>query len=261
MCSVVVQRQPGARWPLLLAANRDEMTDRPWRPPARHWSDRPNVVAGLDELAGGSWLGLNDEGVLAAILNREGTLGPQSGKRSRGELVLEALDHADAAAAARALSHLDTRAWRPFNLLVADNRDAFVVAHRGESGPGRPEVEPVGDGVHMLTAFDLDDQADPRIAFYLPLFRHATPPDPAAGAWSAWEELLASRIWDGDRGPRGAMNFRLASGFGTSSSALIALATPGGAAPGAVWRFAAGPPHETAWTPVALGGGGTEGGG
>src|SRR5689334_23299078 len=115
MCTVVIQRRPNHPWPVLIAANRDEMGDRPWRAPARHWPDRPDVVAGLDELAGGSWLGLNDAGVVAGILNREGTLGPAAGKRSRGELVLEALDHADAAEAARALSHLDPRAYRPFN--------------------------------------------------------------------------------------------------------------------------------------------------
>ena len=97
MCSVIILRRPDAAWPLVLGANRDEMADRPWLPPARHWPDRPNVVAGLDELAGGTWLGLNDEGLVAAILNRPGTLGPEQGKRSRGELVLEALDHADAA--------------------------------------------------------------------------------------------------------------------------------------------------------------------
>ena len=92
MCTVVILRRPWHRWPLILAANRDEMKHRPWRSPARHWPDHPNVVAGLDELAGGSWLGLNDDGVVAAVLNRVGSLGPTPGKRSRGELILRALD-------------------------------------------------------------------------------------------------------------------------------------------------------------------------
>ena len=100
MCTVVVLRRPADSWPLILAANRDEMRDRPWHPPGRHWPDRPEVVAGRDALAGGSWLGLNDQGVVAGVLNRYGSLGPQDGMRSRGELVLEALDHADAARAA-----------------------------------------------------------------------------------------------------------------------------------------------------------------
>ncbi|MGH6991130.1 MAG: NRDE family protein, partial [Stellaceae bacterium] len=104
MCTLILLRRPGHDWPVILGANRDEMVARPWQPPARHWPDRPEVVAGLDELAGGSWLGVNDHGVIAGILNRHGSLGPAPGQRSRGELVLEALDHAAAAAAAAALA-------------------------------------------------------------------------------------------------------------------------------------------------------------
>lgn len=147
MCTFLISRNPGSSWPVLIAANRDEMAGRPWQAPGRHWPDRPEVVAGHDVLAGGSWLGLNDTGVVAAILNRVGTLGPAPGKRSRGELVLEALEHGDAVDAAAALRQLDGRAWRPFNMVVADNRDAFWV--RSE---GRAEVEalPVAAGMHML---------------------------------------------------------------------------------------------------------------
>src|SRR5437764_11706760 len=104
MCTLVILRRPDHHWPVLIGANRDEMIDRPALPPGRHWPDRPEVVAGLDQLAGGAWLGLNDLGVAAAVLNRQGSLGPAPGPRSPGQLVLEALDHADAADAAAALS-------------------------------------------------------------------------------------------------------------------------------------------------------------
>src|SRR5881275_177014 len=120
MCTLAILRRPEHEWPVVIGANRDEMIDRPAAAPARHWPDRPEVVAGLDKLAGGSWLGLNDWGVAAAILNRHGSLGPAAGRRSRGELVLEALDHADAVDAAAALTHLDPAAYRTFNLIVAD---------------------------------------------------------------------------------------------------------------------------------------------
>src|ERR1700685_676462 len=56
MCTLILLRRPGHDWPVIVGANRDEMKARPWRPPGRHWPDRPEVVAGLDELAGGSWL-------------------------------------------------------------------------------------------------------------------------------------------------------------------------------------------------------------
>ena len=159
MCSVVILHRPDHAWPLILGANRDEMAGRPWAPPARHWPDRRNVVAGLDKLAGGSWLGLNDEGVVAAIMNRMNTLGPQPGRRSRGELVLEALDHADAAAAAEALSALDPAAYRAFNMVVADNRDAFWLRNLGHA-KGWIEAWPLPPGVSMITAHDRNDTAE-----------------------------------------------------------------------------------------------------
>ena len=107
MCTVVFLRRPDHRWPLIVAANRDELASRPWRPPARHWPDRRHVTAGIDELAGGTWLGMNDDGLVAGVLNRKNSLGPDAQLRSRGELPLEALDHADAVAAAAALAHID----------------------------------------------------------------------------------------------------------------------------------------------------------
>ena len=160
MCTLIVLRRPGRRWPLLLAANRDEMAGRPWRGPGRHWPDRAHVVAGMDEEAGGSWLGVNDHGVVAGVLNRAGSLGADPDKRSRGELVLEALDHADARAAAEALADLDGHAYRPFNLVVADNRDAFWLRNGDDNPAGEVESRTIPPGLSMLTAHDLAQFCD-----------------------------------------------------------------------------------------------------
>src|ERR1700747_1544316 len=151
MCSLVILRRPEHAWPVVIGANRDEMIDRPAKPPGRHWPDRAEVGAGLDRLAGGSWLGVNDWGVAAAVLNRHGSLGPVLGKRSRGELVLEALDHADAAAAAEALSDLDPAPYRTFNLIIADESHGFWLRHAG--GP-RVEAKPLKVGLSMIAAGD-----------------------------------------------------------------------------------------------------------
>lgn len=62
MCTVVISHDPDQDWPLLMAANRDERLDRPWLPPGRHWPDQPSVTGGQDQVAGGSWLTLNDAG-------------------------------------------------------------------------------------------------------------------------------------------------------------------------------------------------------
>ncbi|MEQ8965639.1 MAG: NRDE family protein [Azospirillaceae bacterium] len=256
MCSVVILRRPDHSWPVVIAANRDEMADRPAAPPDRHWPDRPEIVAGLDRLSGGSWLGLNDAGVVAAVLNRAGTLGPADGKRSRGELVLEALEHADAVDAASALAELESRAWRPFNLLVADDRDAYWIAapDADDPRPDRPvRVRPVPEGVSMLTAHDLNDRSSPRIARYLPKFEAAVPPDPDTGDWAAWEALLAETGAEPGAGPLGGLAVVTDTGYGTVSSSLIALPDTGLAERKPVWRFAAGRPGTAPFTPVTLG--------
>ena len=255
MCSIILLFRPGHDWPMLIAANRDEMRDRPWDPPGRHWPDRPNVVAGRDRLAGGSWLGRNDEGVVAAALNREGSLGPAPGMRSRGELVLEALDHADARSAAAALQDIDPAAYRTFNMIAADNTGAFWISNREDAD--RIQVEPIPEGVSMLTSGNLNDMAHPRVAAHLPRFRAAPTPDPEQGNWTAWIEILATREHDAAGGPSSAMCVGVGNGygFGTVSSALIALAAPEmRAAEGTAdrWLFAPGPPDRTEFAPVAL---------
>ena len=213
MCTLVILRRPDHRWPVLIGANRDEMIDRPWKAPGRHWPDRPEVVGGLDLLAGGSWLGVNDWGVAAAVLNRHGSLGPAPGRRSRGELVLEALDHADAAAAAEALTYLDPRAYRTFNLIIADGRDAFWLRHAGRT---RVEIHPLEEGLSMITAGDVNDLGTRRIALALPAFRAWPAPDPDRDDWAAWESLLGSTRAPSGEPATTAMRFR-DNGYGTTS--------------------------------------------
>ena len=249
MCTLVIARRPGDPWPLLVAANRDEMVDRPWQPPGRHWPDRTEVVAGRDELAGGTWLGVNGSGVVAAILNRVGSLGPSADKRSRGELVLEALDHADARDAVVALAQLDGRAWRSFNLVVADNRDAYWL--RGTGG-AQVTAKAIPAGVHMITSRELDDPESPRIRNYLERFRSAHVPDVEAGDWSAWQALLASRVYAVADGPTETMCVVTDRGYGTVSSSLIALPAIERLGEKPRWLFAPGRPDEAEFAPVSL---------
>lgn len=224
------------------------MQDRPWNAPARHWPDRPEVVAGLDRLAGGSWIGVNDHAVAAVVMNRVGTLGPAPGKRSRGELVLEALDHAEAGEAARALADLNPQAYRPFNLVVADTAGCYLVCNQSDS----LEVSEIPPGLHMLTAGGLDDETDPRIKSYLPQFRIADIPDPKNGDWQNWRDLLTARLYPDGEAPKAAMCFQLDNGFGTRSSSLIALPRYPGFDAKPIWLFAAGPPDQVDFTPVVF---------
>jgi hypothetical protein len=248
MCTLVILRRPEHRWPVLIGANRDEMIERPWRPPARHWPDRPEVLGPLDLLAGGSWLGINDWGVVAAVLNRTGSLGPAANRRSRGELVLEALDHADAVDSANALAYLDPNAYRTFNLIVADERDGFWLRH---AGGRRIEVRPLKDGLSLIAADDLDDLGSRRLQLAMPAFRAWPVPEPERNEWSGWQQLLGSNRAPPGEPATAAMRFRT-DGYGTTSSALIALPTRAEPELRPVFRFASWLPEETPWQDISL---------
>jgi uncharacterized protein with NRDE domain len=250
MCTVVLLRRPSHRWPIIFAANRDELESRPWLPPGRHWPDRANLTAGQDRLAGGSWLGVNDDGLVAGILNRRDSLGADPDLRSRGELVLEALDHADAADAAKALGHLDGRGWRSFNLVVADSRDAYWLKSTGAAGDGRIETHVIPPGLSMITAYDMNDRKSARIRHFRPLFEDAPAPQPERGLWSGWEALMASRRFAAGADAAEAMCIQRPGGFGTLSSSLIALAAPEAPKPWKIWRFAAGRPGEAGYESI-----------
>ena len=250
MCTIVLLRRPGHAWPLVIGANRDEMLDRPWRPPGRHWPGRPDVIAGLDVSAGGTWLGVNGAGLVAAVSNRWGSLGPAADRRSRGELPLIALEHASAAAAAGAISALDGGSYRAFNLVVADRGATFWLRNRDEGGPIERFEAP--DGVSMITAGDLDDPSCARTAAWLPAFRQAAPPDPERGDWRAWEALLAARQGGDGDDAGAAMAIVGDRGFGTVSSSLIALPAGAAGGRGPIWRFAAGLPGEAPWRKLTL---------
>ena len=240
VCTVVVMVRPGHPWPLLLAANRDERTDRAWDPPGAHWPDRPGTIGGRDRLGNGSWMACRG-GVFAAVLNRPGSLGPQAGKLSRGVLPLDALESPSAAAAAEDLARLDAGQYRTFNVIVADAEGAWFARGRGA---GRPEVRGLDPGLHMITAHDPNDPASARTRAHLPRFQSASPPDPGAGSWQDWMNCLQDRS-----GPRGAaINVPSEQGFGTVCASLAAVSSDRRP----VWLFAAGPPDEAPFRPVSL---------
>jgi hypothetical protein len=166
------------------------------------------------------------------------------------------VDHAEAAEAARALAHLDPAAYRSFNLLVTDTERAFWLRNLGEEGPGRVEVFELLPGLSMLTARDLNDETSPRISGYLPQFRAAAAPNPEAGDWQSWQEILTSRQGMPADDPFAAMTIVSDQGFGTVSSSLIALpAAPRTleARPQApVWLFAPGRPDQHGYEPVEV---------
>ncbi len=146
MCTLIAIHRdvPGA--PLLVAANRDEYFDRPATGPdfLTH-ANGTRILAPRDLQAGGTWLGLNEEGVFAALTNRPTTT-PDRTRRSRGLLVMDALGYATAAKAASAFESLCSDQYNPFNLFIADVNDAFTVVCN--AGPVR--VTTLEPGAHVV---------------------------------------------------------------------------------------------------------------
>lgn len=83
MCLIAIAHRASARFPLVVAANRDEDYERPSHD-AHFWRDAPDVLGGRDAVAGGSWLAVTREARFAAVTNLRGA---ERRTRSRGELV------------------------------------------------------------------------------------------------------------------------------------------------------------------------------
>lgn len=116
MCLVALAFRHHPEYPLIVVANRDEYYDRPALV-AHFWDDRPHLLAGRDEEAGGTWFGVDRRGRWATVTNyRGGALGVNA--RSRGELPVGFLDArcsaSDYAAEVAAAAHQ----YRGFSLLA-----------------------------------------------------------------------------------------------------------------------------------------------
>jgi hypothetical protein len=233
MCTVVLSFEPAARVPLLLLGVRDELTDRPWLPPARHWPGVP-LVGGIDKQAGGTWLAVQPElPRVSCLLNGRGTLAAAARRRSRGELPLRAA--ADGAGTLKELAddpHA-LAAYDPFHLVCADPGSVRLLSWDGEQAAARE----LGEGTHVLTnaghAYPADPVTEPKAAYFGPRFAAARPSaDPALPVAAAWGEWLTLAAGDGlDPGdPRAIIAGRkLPDGrvWGSSSVTLVGLAADG----------------------------------
>jgi uncharacterized protein with NRDE domain len=126
VCTLALYFRQFVEYPLLVAANRDEHFDRPSAAPALI-EGNPKIIAGRDLRAGGTWLGVNEHGLLVGILNRRinGDALPQSVARSRGALCLELLQ-LNSAQAARQSIDVDRNRYNPFTIVFADQHNAYV---------------------------------------------------------------------------------------------------------------------------------------
>lgn len=231
MCSLIVLRGFHADHPLVIAANRDERTDRPAAPPGLWIGTRRRVLSPRDRLAGGTWIAVDDRGRFAGITNLRGVPAPD-GAPSRGHLPHLALDQPDLDAALAAVcARVAAQPHAGFQLVLADAARVVVLRHDGghlervewmdrvltisnEHGPGQLRLRRLPTA--LRTGLDLDQRLD----------------------------ALADVLRDpGDDAHHAVL--KRGSGYGTRSSSLIAVPA---ADPAALrWRYAPGPPDSTAY--------------
>jgi uncharacterized protein with NRDE domain len=156
MCLLAIQYRSVPEAPILVAANREEAYDRPSLVPAIQ-PGKPRVLSGVDARHGGTWLGVNQNGLFVGACNRQkalATLGP----RSRGLLCKELLRVNSARQAVDlAMEELLSGKYEGVNFVIADAESGWVV-HGSED----PEVEELEEGLNIISSYDVNDPRDER---------------------------------------------------------------------------------------------------
>lgn len=205
MCLILLAWQAHPDYPLVVAANRDEYFSRRTAA-ADFWSDAPDVLAGRDLEAGGTWLGVTRSGRFAALTNYRDPARNKTGAPTRGGLVSRFLE--DGQPAENYLSELESSAdrYNGFNLVFGDLDGLWCFSNCGE---GEQALVP---GVYGLSNHLLDTpwpkvargksalnsalQALPNEAPLFALLRDdSIAPDealPRTGVSLEWERLLSA---------------------------------------------------------------------
>lgn len=214
---------------VVVGANREEYYQRGGEPP-RLLQGPLRAVAGVDPVAGGTWLGVNENGVLAAVTNRPKLEMPAQ-PRSRGLLVRELLGCPSAVSAVDyALAELQQHPYAGGNFLCADASQAVVI----QAGDCL-RIRPLTPGLHVLTNGDVDDPNDLRVKYALD-WLNRRPYDSAADCVGAVRELCGQQ--EPDHPP---ICFRHKD-RGTVSSSIIVMRR---ALTDSTYLHAQGPPCQT----------------
>lgn len=149
MCIILFSYNHHPKYRFIVAANRDEVYNRPTEP-ASFWKDQPGILAGRDLEQLGTWMGITRTGRLAALTNIRKIPSHRKDMRSRGELVSGFLSSEISPSAY--LSHVKERRdqYLGFNLLVADKEALFYYNSDAD------QVEEVSPGIHGLSNAELD---------------------------------------------------------------------------------------------------------
>jgi len=161
MCTIIVRHQMDDWCSTIVASNRDEFYDRAASGPAVLRSE-PHIVGGRDEREGGTWFGVTRGGLFVGLTNQRSFGTRDDSLRSRGRLVLEALEQDSLEGVMSYLNRVDPATYNEFNLIFGDGEG--VCAAYGRRDAREVELEILGEGVHVLCNDRLDSPEFPKAA-------------------------------------------------------------------------------------------------
>jgi len=153
MCLIVFAWQVIPGLPLLAAGNRDELHARP-AAPAGWWDTHPQIYAGRDLLAGGTWMGVTRDGKFAAITNVRAPSEMRADAPSRGALVADYLGGSMTPAEYIASIAPEAAAYNGFNLLIGDTQELRWFSNR--AGEDTRNGQPLAPGIYGVSNALLD---------------------------------------------------------------------------------------------------------
>ncbi|MCX2980082.1 NRDE family protein [Halieaceae bacterium IMCC14734] len=128
MCLIIFAHQQHHRYPLLVAANRDEHYQRETAN-AGFWPQHQQLLAGRDLVAGGTWLGITRGGRFAAITNHRNPPTTPDKPRSRGMLTLDFLSGTTRAEDYLQQLAMDAGSYAGFNLILGDGEELYYYSN------------------------------------------------------------------------------------------------------------------------------------
>ena len=193
MCTLALYFHVFSDYPLVVAANRDEHYERPSSAP-KVLATTPRILAGKDLRAGGTWLGVNEHGVLAGILNRRanGEPSPAAATRSRGLLCLDLLN-LESAARGIAFMEREERDYQHFTVVFADPTEAWTAINRSRS----IKTLKLAGGLHVFSSAAAHNERSEKKERAYALFSALVPElTTKADDVSSWTPILARVLSD-----------------------------------------------------------------
>ncbi|MEM7783244.1 MAG: NRDE family protein [Planctomycetota bacterium] len=217
--------------PILVAYNREEPFDRNFPTPSIQ-AGKPRVLASIDPHTGGTYLGMNQNGLFVGVVRRKKYDNPMS-LRSRGSLAREMLKCNSATQAVDlALEELHSGHYGSANFCVADPDSGWVIQSGKEA-----DVFELKQGLCVVGERDVNDPMDERARMATRLLTLQTLDSPVKFLAIASKVLARTQTVPG----RPSMVVK-EKNYGTVSSTLISL---GKKPRDAIYQYSNGSPDKS----------------